>query len=69
MLGPGEDLFDFMAEKLESFMSDNNMLPELEEDDDEEVFHLGFTFSFPTRQRSLNQAELANWTKGTLANI
>ena len=42
------------------------MLPDEdeEEEEEEEVFHLGFTFSFPTRQRSLNQAELANWTKG-----
>jgi len=69
MLGPGEDLFDFMASKLEDFMVEHNLIPDEEEDEDaekkdREAFHLGFTFSFPTRQRSLDKAELAVWTKG-----
>jgi len=63
MTGPGEDLFDFMAVKLELFMLDNDLLTD-EESEDEDIFNLGFTFSFPTRQTSLKRAELANWTKG-----
>lgn len=56
MLGPGSDLFDFMVECLFNFLRDHALL--------EHHFHLGFTFSFPVRQRGLNSAELTNWTKG-----
>ena len=55
-MGPGEDLFDFMAENLLSFLKDHDLLGRR--------LHLGFTFSFPTRQRGLARAELATWTKG-----
>ena len=56
MAGPGVDLFDFMAEKLEDFMREHDLISEEDEDeDDEEVYHLGFTFSFPTRWVGIKQ--------------
>lgn len=56
MLGPGTDLFDFMADCLYDFMKCHDLLGR--------KYHLGFTFSFPTRQRRLDRAELTTWTKG-----
>ena len=58
MVGPGENLFNFMADRLRDFMLEHNLLGE------EKEHHLGFTFSFPTVQHSLASADLANWTKG-----
>ena len=56
MTGPGEDLFNFMADKLREFMVEHQLLGR--------KHHLGFTFSFPTHQHSLSSAQLATWTKG-----
>lgn len=56
MVGPGEDLFNFMADKLYEFMVDHNLLGTR--------YSLGFTFSFPVQQHRLDSADLANWTKG-----
>ena len=62
MAGPGEDLFDFMAERLRGFLADHGFLGDVRER--RGPIPLGFTFSFPTRQRSLAVAELTQWTKG-----
>ena len=56
MTGPGENLFNFMADKLKEFMIEHQLLGKRH--------HLGFTFSFPTIQHSLASADLATWTKG-----
>jgi len=56
MTGPGENLFNFMADKLKEFMIEHQLLGQ--------KHHLGFTFSFPTVQHSLASADLATWTKG-----
>lgn len=56
MTGPGEELFNFMADKLREFMVDHDLLGR--------PHHLGFTFSFPTVQHRLDCAQLASWTKG-----
>ena len=56
MNGPGEDIFNFMADKLRDFMVDHDLLGRHN--------HLGFTFSFPTVQHRLDSAQLATWTKG-----
>ena len=56
MEGPGENLFNFMADKLREFLVDHDLLGS--------SHHLGFTFSFPTVQHSLASAQLATWTKG-----
>ena len=56
MNGPGEDLFNFMADKLREFLVEHDLLGR--------SHHLGFTFSFPTVQHRLDRADLASWTKG-----
>ena len=73
MTGPGEDLFDFMADKLKEFMvriiiiTIINSSSSLQVDHDlvqqSRHWHLGFTFSFPTVQHGLASADLASWTK------
>jgi len=54
-LGPGEQLFDFLAECIHNFMDSRQLkgknLP------------LGFTFSFPMIQRGLDVGILVSWTK------
>ena len=56
MEGPGENLFNFMADRLKDFLVDHDLVGH--------SHHLGFTFSFPTVQHSLASAQLASWTKG-----
>lgn len=54
-------LFDYIAEKLANFV-----------DEEEKIYHqppgqqreLGFTFSFPCLQTSINSGTLIRWTKG-----
>lgn len=54
-LGPGSELFDFLAECIHSFMDHRQLkgknLP------------LGFTFSFPMTQKGLDVGILVSWTK------
>ena len=56
MHGPGQQLFDYIADCLHKFVARRNLnghrLP------------LGFTFSFPCQQEGLAHARLVNWTKG-----
>ena len=54
--GAGEDLFDYIAECLSNFMSEQGIK--------QEVLPLGFTFSFPCKQKGLASGELIKWTKG-----
>ena len=56
MHGPAEELFDFLAGCLHDFLFDHDLIGK--------KIGLGFTFSFPTRQRGLDSAELVTWTKG-----
>ncbi|MCO5566790.1 hypothetical protein L7F22_020470 [Adiantum nelumboides] len=61
MLGQHEELFDFIAGKLAEFVSKES-----------DAFHplpgqkreLGFTFSFPIKQTSIDAGTLIKWTKG-----
>jgi len=55
-LGPGENLFRFLAQCIKDFLV-KQKLPETEK------FPLGFTFSFPMTQLGLNVGLLVNWTK------
>jgi len=57
-LGPGEDLFIFLAECIKNFVSDekNNITSD-------KPLPLGFTFSFPMTQKALDVGLLVNWTK------
>ena len=45
MLGPGVDLFDYIASCLATFIQDNNL--------GDHPLPLGFTFSFPVKQEGL----------------
>ncbi|XP_071521980.1 hexokinase type 2 isoform X2 [Panulirus ornatus] len=56
MVGPGDGLFDHIAECLASFIKERNL--------GDELLPLGFTFSFPCKQEGLTKARLARWTKG-----
>ena len=54
--GPGEDLFDYIAECLYNFSVSRNI--------NSEILPLGFTFSFPCEQVGLDVGRLIKWTKG-----
>ncbi|XP_063848049.1 hexokinase-2-like [Scylla paramamosain] len=54
-LGPGEDLFDFLAQCLSEFVQKRKLCGR--------NFKLGFTFSFPMTQKSLDVGILVSWTK------
>ena len=56
MEGPGEQLFDHIAACLATFVKSRNL--------DDQILPLGFTFSFPVRQKGLDKGELITWTKG-----
>ena len=56
MEGPGEQLFDHIAASLATFVKSRNL--------DDQIIPLGFTFSFPVRQKGLDKGELITWTKG-----
>jgi len=55
MEGPGADLFDHIAACLAAFMKERGI--------EKEVLPLGFTFSFPCKQKGLAVGELITWTK------
>ncbi|KAM3955198.1 LOW QUALITY PROTEIN: hexokinase-4 [Aphomia sociella] len=54
-LGPGEDLFNFLADCVQDFVRSEGM--------EKERLSLGFTFSFPMKQHSISSGELITWTK------
>ncbi|XP_063237114.1 hexokinase type 2-like isoform X2 [Bacillus rossius redtenbacheri] len=54
-VGCGARLFDYLAACVAAFVRENNLA--------EEPLPLGFTFSFPMRQRALDVGELITWTK------
>ncbi|KAK9881968.1 hypothetical protein WA026_018159 [Henosepilachna vigintioctopunctata] len=58
MLGSGHDLFDFLAQCISIFAEKHNLKST------NIVYSMGFTFSFPLVQKSLNKALIDRWTKG-----
>jgi len=58
MTGTGKQLFDHIAKCLAEFMKAEKL------NKANTVYPLGFTFSFPCAQQSLNSATLVTWTKG-----
>uniref|UniRef100_A0A6G1SKM7 Phosphotransferase n=1 Tax=Aceria tosichella TaxID=561515 RepID=A0A6G1SKM7_9ACAR len=56
MHGPGNQLFDYIAECLHKFVLKRNL--------SSHRLPLGFTFSFPIQQDGLAHARLVSWTKG-----
>jgi len=72
-----KELFSFLAKQIENFLRthhDDHYQAHMErkktasangeEFMTEEIFHLGFTFSFPVNQNGINRGTLARWTKG-----
>ncbi|KAI8897028.1 hypothetical protein BC833DRAFT_540698 [Globomyces pollinis-pini] len=55
--GAGTKLFDFLAECVASFCRDQNIPTDVKTS-------LGFTFSFPVIQSSINTGKLTQWNKG-----
>jgi len=55
-LGPGVDLFKFLAECIKDFIGKQNLIGV-------DQMPLGFTFSFPMTQTALDVGRLVNWTK------
>ncbi|XP_072177541.1 hexokinase-4-like [Diadema setosum] len=56
MTGPGDQLFDYIAEHLGKFTRSHNL--------SDMQIPLGFTFSFPCFHNGLASATLVTWTKG-----
>lgn len=58
--GPVADLFAYMAESVDVFLNDYGT----EIDEGEDYLSMGFTFSFPVQQTSIDSGTLISWTKG-----
>ncbi|XP_045467436.1 hexokinase type 2-like [Harmonia axyridis] len=56
MLGTGENLFSYLADCVQMFVDKYNLKTG--------SYSMGFTFSFPLGQKSLNKALIERWTKG-----
>jgi len=62
--GSGEALFDFFADCVGAFIAEADPAAHLTER------KLGFTFSFPVHQTSINKGTMMHWTKGfSAANV
>lgn len=71
-----KELFSFLAKQIESFLKAHHndhfqahkrrreAQSESESVPEEEIFQLGFTFSFPVDQIAINKGNLIRWTKG-----
>jgi hexokinase len=61
MIGSSQELFDFIAKELSSFVAreGDGFRPVAGQSRE-----IGFTFSFPVQQTALNSGTLLNWTKG-----
>ncbi|KAJ9119589.1 hypothetical protein QFC22_003298 [Naganishia vaughanmartiniae] len=57
--GDAKDLFNYIAESVDAFMTEVGT-----ENGEDEAVHLGFTFSFPVEQTALDKGKLLTWTKG-----
>lgn len=69
--GTSKDLFLFLARQIEAFLRihhnehfEAHQLRRQETTNEEDLFDLGFTFSFPVRQCGINRGTLIRWTKG-----
>ena len=60
MQGTGLRLFDFIADCIDSFLTENSM-------DRNKFYNLAFTFSFPVKQANIADGKLIVWTKGFTA--
>ncbi|KAI9933830.1 hypothetical protein ASPWEDRAFT_48493 [Aspergillus wentii DTO 134E9] len=69
--GTSKDLFLFLARQIEAFLRihhnehfEAHLKRRREGNAEQEMFDLGFTFSFPVRQLGINKGTLIRWTKG-----
>lgn len=69
--GTSKDLFTFLARQIESFLRihhnehfEAHKRRRANDATVEDLFDLGFTFSFPVRQFGINSGTLIRWTKG-----
>ncbi|KAF9601752.1 hypothetical protein IFM89_022866 [Coptis chinensis] len=62
MVGISDELFDFIAAELAKFVATEGKKFQLSAGQQRE---LGFTFSFPVKQTSINSGTLLAWTKGS----
>ncbi|KXS11335.1 hypothetical protein M427DRAFT_138287 [Gonapodya prolifera JEL478] len=60
--GTGEELFDFMASALSTFLNQTGV--PVSSGSAPPVYHIGFTFSYPTLQTGIANGILLHWTKG-----
>ncbi|MCP4180349.1 MAG: hexokinase [bacterium] len=60
MQGTGDQLFDFIADSIKSFMQENSISCDKQ-------IELAFTFSFPVEQTNIAAGTLIVWTKGFTA--
>ncbi|KAL9086803.1 MAG: hypothetical protein Q9165_006950 [Trypethelium subeluteriae] len=71
-----KELFSFLAKQIEAFLKQHHeehyeghirrrkTMSKGEGFREEEIFNLGFTFSFPVQQNGINRGTLLRWTKG-----
>ncbi|KAF2666447.1 hypothetical protein BT63DRAFT_458804 [Microthyrium microscopicum] len=68
-----KELFAFLAKQIEAFLKEHHgehyechieKKQKGEQASEEEIFNMGFTFSFPVRQVGINKGYLIRWTKG-----
>lgn len=71
-----KELFQFLAKQIEAFLEEHHnehfeahvrrrrLSNSREAYKEEEIFDLGFTFSFPVQQSAINRGTLIRWTKG-----
>lgn len=69
--GTSKDLFLFLARQIEAFLRihhnehfEAHLRRKRDGNSEEDLFDLGFTFSFPVRQLGINSGTLIRWTKG-----
>lgn len=69
--GTSKDLFLFLARQVEAFLRihhnehfEAHLRRKMNGNREEDLFDLGFTFSFPVRQTGINSGTLIRWTKG-----
>ncbi|CAO3691932.1 unnamed protein product [Rhizopus stolonifer] len=57
-MGPMRNLCDYIAECVDTFLTEQGL------ENEETEIHLGYTFSFPILQSKVNRGILSTWTKG-----
>ncbi|KAG0676820.1 glucokinase [Pichia californica] len=64
MSSTSNDLFSYLASKIKSFVKEHHNENFNSDSNNSNKLKLGFTFSFPVEQTSLDSGKLIRWTKG-----